>query len=457
MEDLLIIGGGPAGYAAALRAAQLGLKSILIEKDRPGGTCLNRGCIPTKALIKSALLYEQMADLASFGINTAEYTLDFTKVQERKARVTEDLVKGIEMLLEKKGVITVKGTATFLDSQRVQVLTEEGAEVLEAKNILIATGSKAFDPPIPGMDLPGVIGSDEILNIDHVPKRLFVSGASVIGLEFASIFLAFGSEVHVSGRTFLKREDAEIQRRLQNLLRRKGMKFHLGGRLQRIEQREDGLEVYFEGKKGEESVIVDSVLMSAGRIANMDGLDLKAAGVEFDNKGIHVNEFLETSAPGVYAAGDVIGGEMLAHVATHEALYIVGRIAGEEGPIDYRAVPACTFTIPELASVGMTEEEVKSEGLPYKSAKFPFIAASKAQCDGSTDGFVKVLTSEEGKILGVHILGAGASELIAEATLAIAHDMSAEDLYETIHAHPTLPEALSEAVMATQGLAIHQL
>ncbi|HHX03831.1 MAG TPA: dihydrolipoyl dehydrogenase [Tissierellia bacterium] len=457
MEDLIIIGGGPAGYAAALRATQLGLSTILVEKDRAGGTCLNRGCIPTKALIKSALLYEQMADLASYGITTGDVTLDFSVVQERKAQVTENLVKGIETLLEKRGVTVVKGTATFLDSQRVEVMTQEGAEVLEAKNIMIATGSKPFDPPIPGMELPGVIGSDEILNIDHVPKRLFVSGASVIGLEFASIFRAFGSEVHVSGRTFLKREDGEIQRRLQNLLKRKGIKFHLGGRLQRIEKREDGLEVYFEGKKGEESVIVDTVLMSAGRVANFDGLDLKAAGVEFDNQGIRVNEFLETSAPGVYAAGDVIGGEMLAHVATHEALYIVSRIAGAEGPIEYRAIPACSFTIPELASVGMTEEEVKAEGLPYKSAKFPFIAASKAQCDGVTDGFVKVLTSEEGKILGVHILGAGASELISEATLAIAHDMSAEDLFNTIHAHPTLPEALSEATMATQGLAIHQL
>lgn len=457
MEDLLIIGGGPAGYAAALRASQLGLKSILVERDRAGGTCLNRGCIPTKALIKSALLYEQMSGLEDFGILTDGYSLDFSAVQKRKDQVTENLVKGIETLLEKRGVLSIKGNASFLDSQRVQVLTEEGAEILEAKNILIATGSKAFDPPIPGMDLPGVIGSDEILNIDHVPKRLFISGASVIGLEFASIFRAFGSEVHVSGRTFLKREDGEIRRRLQNFMRRKGIQFHLGGRLQRIEKRDDGLEVYFQGKKEIESVIVDTVLMSAGRIPNTDGLDLKAAGVNFDDKGIHVNEFMETNVAGIYAAGDVIGGEMLAHVATHEALYIVGRIAGDDSPIDYGAIPACTFTIPELASVGMTEEEIKLEGLSFRSAKFPFVAASKAQCDATTDGFIKVLTSEEGLILGVHILGAGASDLISEATLAISHHMSAEDLYTTIHAHPTLPEALSEAFMATQGLAIHQL
>lgn len=452
MRDLIIIGGGPGGYAAALRAKDRGLDVLLIEEDRLGGTCLNRGCIPTKALVKNAEVVRTVKNLKAYGVEIEGYTVDYAQVKKRKDEVTDQLVKGIEMMFKQKDIPVVEGRGYFVDENTVEVAGEKYL----AKNFLIATGSIAFNPPIPGSDLPGVIDSDELLELEELPEHLFVSGASIVGLEFASVFLELGSKVTVSGRTYLKREDKEIQKRSQNYLKRQGMKFHLGGRMQSIEETDQGLKVTVEGRKGPEEIICDKVLLSAGRQPNFS-CNLEAAGIDYDRGGIKVDEELRTSVPHIFAVGDVIGGAMLAHVATYEALNVVERLAGNPEELDYRAVPSCTFVYPEIASVGKNEEDLKEEGLDYRVSKFLYRASGKALAMDEPEGFVKILADKDGLILGVHILGAGASDLISEATLAIKYKLTVKELYDTIHAHPTLPELLMEAAMAIDGLAIHQL
>lgn len=452
MKDLIIIGGGPSGYAAALRAKDRGLDVLLIEEDRLGGTCLNRGCIPTKSLVKNAEVLRTAKNLKAYGITIDGYTFDYAKVKQRKDKITDQLVSGIELMFKKKEIPVIKGRGAFVDSTTIEV----NNQLYRAKNFLVATGSVAFNPPIPGSDLPGVLGSDQLLELEELPEHLFVSGASIVGLEFASIFLEFGSKVTVSGRTFLKREDLEIQKRAQNYLRRQGMKFYLGGRMQSIEKTPQGLKVTVETKKGPKEVFCDKVLLSAGRKPNFS-CNLEAAGINYKPQGILVDDELRTSQPHIYAAGDVIGGDMLAHLASYEALNIVERLSGNPQKLDYRAVPSCTFVYPEIASVGKNEEDLKKEKVDYKTSKFLYRASGKALAMDEPEGFVKMIADKSGRILGVHILGVGASDLISEATLAIKHNLSVKELYDTIHAHPTLPELLMEAAMAIDGLAIHQL
>lgn len=452
MKDLIIIGGGPGGYAAALRAVDRGLDVAVIEEDRLGGTCLNRGCIPTKALVKNAEVVRTVKNLKAYGVEVDGYEIDYGQIKKRKDQVTESLVKGIEQMFKQKEIPVIEGRGNFVDENTVEV----NGEKYTAKNFMIATGSIAFNPPIPGVDLPGVIDSDELLELEELPARLFVSGASIVGLEFASVFNELGSEVTVSGRTYLQREDREIQRRSQNYLRRQGMKFYLGGRVQNIAESDDGLVVTVEGRKGPEEVVVDKVLMSAGRKPNFS-CNLEAAGIEYDRDGIKVDNELRTNKPHIFAVGDVTGGNMLAHVATYEALNVVERLAGNPEELDYRAVPSCTFVYPEIASVGQNEEDLKEAGKDYQVSKFLYRASGKALAMDEPEGFVKMIADPDGLILGVHILGAGASDLISEATLAIKHRLSVKDLYDTIHAHPTLPELMMEAAMAIDDLAIHQL
>ncbi len=461
-NDIVIIGGGPGGYVAAIRAAQLGAKVTLVEEREMGGTCLNRGCIPTKALYTNAEILNTLKDIDSFGIHVDGYGIDVQKIQQRKQAVVDQLVGGIEKLVKGYGINLLRGRGKLLDKNTVHVvLNDGGEEIVSAKNIIIATGSKPSKPDIPGADLEGVITSDDILNFKEVPKRLAIAGSGVIGIEFAYIFNAMGSEVSVISSTLLKRVDKDITKRLPSILKKQGIKLYDQVRAKEITRGENGLVIRAASKKdGKEDIVIeaDYLLMASGRGPVLEGLNLDGAGIEYDEKSIKVNKHYETNIPGIYAIGDVIGGIMLAHVASHEGIHAVEHIMGITSGARQDVVPDCIFINPQIAYVGMTEERAKEKGLDYKVSKFMFGANGKALAMGEPEGFVKVISSgKDNKIIGVHIMGPHASDLIHEGALAIAHDMNAKDIADTIHAHPTLGEAFSEAVMGLGNEAIHMM
>jgi len=458
-KDLIVIGGGPGGYVAAIRAAQLGAKVTLVEEDRVGGTCLNRGCIPTKALYKNAQIIQTLKKSADFGIQLPGFSLDMPKVQERKREVVDRLCAGVGQLLKGNRVEVISGKGSLVDRSTVAVTVPSGnRELIKGKNILIATGSVPAKIPVDGLDLPGVITSNEALEIDYVPKKMVIIGGGVVGIEFAGIFQSFGTEVTVV--EFLPRilppVDEEIVRRATMYLKKQGIKIETGMRVKEISGKQGELKVLAEGKNGEQEFCGELVLVSAGRSINIAGLNLDEAGVAYERGGIKVNNRFETSAPGVYAIGDVIGGQMLAHVASDEGKAAVENMLGLEGHINYDAVPSCVFSFPEIASVGLTEEEAKKRGISYLAGKFMFAANGKALTMGEGDGLVKVLAEESTKkVIGVHILGPHASDLIHEGVLAVEHGLSTADIGRTIHAHPTLAESFLESVMGVENRAIH--
>lgn len=461
-NDILIIGGGPGGYVAAIRAAQLGAKVSLVEEREIGGTCLNRGCIPTKALYTNAELLNTLKEIDSFGIHVDNYSIDAEQVQKRKQAVVEQLVGGIEKLIKAQGIKVLRGRGKILDKNTVHVALNDGREeTVSAKNIIIATGSRPSIPNIPGADLEGVITSDELLSFAEIPKRLAVAGSGVIGIEFAYIFNAMGSEVSVISSTLLKRVDKDITKRLPAILKKQGIKLYDEVRAKEITKGEKGLVIRASSKKeGKEDIQIeaDYLLMASGREPVLEGLNLDTLGIGYDAKGIKVNGYYETNIPGIYAIGDVIGGIQLAHVASHEGIHAVEHIMGITSKARQEVVPDCIFIKPQIAYAGLTEEMAKEKGIDYKVSKFMFGANGKALAMGEPEGFVKVISSEEdNKIIGVHIMGPHASDLIHEGTLAIAHDMKVEDIKNTIHAHPTLAEAFSEAVMGLNNEAIHMM
>lgn len=462
-NDILIIGGGPGGYVAAIRAAQLGAKVSLVEEREIGGTCLNRGCIPTKALYTNAEILNTLKDIDHFGIEVDSYKINMGQIQKRKQDVVDQLVGGIEKVIKGYGIKLLRGRGRIIDKNTVHVVLNDGGEQnITAQNIIIATGSKPSMPNIPGADLEGVITSDEILNLTEVPKRLAIAGSGVIGIEFAYIFNALGSEVTVISSTLLKRVDRDITKRLPGILKKQGIKLYDEVRAKEIIKGENGLIIRASSKKeGKNEAIeiqADYLLMASGRVPILEDLNLDILGVKYDEKGIKVNEHYETNVQGIYAIGDVIGGIMLAHVASHEGIHAVEHIMGIASNARQDVVPDCTFINPQIAYVGLTEEMAKEKGLNYKVSKFMFGANGKALAMGEPDGFVKVISSgEEDKIIGVHIMGPHASDLIHEGALAIAHDMNAQDIANTIHAHPTLAEAFSEAVLGLRNEAIHML
>ena len=460
-NDIVIIGGGPGGYVAAIRAAQLGAKVSLVEERELGGTCLNRGCIPTKALYTNAEILNTLKHINNFGIQVDNYSVDVDQVQKRKQDVVDQLVGGIEKLIKAHSINLLRGRGRILDRNHVHVvLNDGGEETIFTKNIIIATGSRPSIPNIPGADLEGVITSDDILNFKEIPKRLAVAGSGVIGIEFAYIFNALGSEVSVISSTLLKRTDKDITKRLPSILKKQGIKLYDEVRAKEIIKGEDGLIIRAsskkEGKKEDIEIQADTLLMASGRGPILEGLNLDEMEVEYDGNGIKVNDHFETNVEGIYAIGDVIGGIMLAHVASHEGIHAVEHIMGITSNVRQDVVPDCIFINPQIAYVGLTEERAKEKGLDYKVSKFMFGANGKALAMGESEGFVKVISSgEDDKIIGVHIMGPHASDLIHEGALAIAKDMKVEDIANTIHAHPTLGEAFSEAVMGLRNEAIH--
>jgi dihydrolipoamide dehydrogenase len=475
--DLLIIGAGTGGYVCAIRAAQLGLRVALVEKDRVGGVCLNWGCIPTKTLIASAEAYLQAQELATLGIQGAgPLSVDWPAMLARKDGVVDTLVDGVVELLEGYGVELIHGQAQLgwaaelsgppqaaeqpPGSRAVDItLAAGGQRTVEAANVVIATGSVSTRPPIAGLDAPGVVTSRGMLSLDAVPPRLVVIGGGVIGIEFAALFSALGAQVTVLEMLpyILPPVDREFAKRHRIFLRQQGIDVHVNAQVQEVAQEGQDLVVRYALKGRPQSVPADVVLNATGRVPFSQGLGLDEAGVHHQRGRIPVNDCLETNVPGVYAIGDVTGEVLLAHVASRQGEVVAEVIAGHDSRIDYGAVPNVVFSRPEIAGVGLTSQEAKELGIDLEVGVFPFTASGKALAMGQPEGQVRLLCEPgTGKVLGMHVMGPGASDLIAEGALAVQMGLTARDLAETIHAHPTLPEAVAEAAREVAfGGAIH--
>ena len=459
--DVVIIGGGPGGYNAAIRAGQLGLKVACVDKRATlGGTCLNVGCIPSKALLHASELYELAGkEFATFGIEVAP-KLNLAAMMAQKDGAVGQLTKGVEFLFRKNKVDWVKGAGKIAGPGKVEVAGADGIVTLEAKHIVIATGSEPA--PLAGVtvDQKRIVDSTGALSLPEIPKRLIVVGAGIIGLELGSVWRRLGAEVTVV--EFLDRitpgMDAETARTLQRSLAKQGIAFRLGAKVTAAKASAKQVALTFEPVAGgaAETLTADYVLLSIGRRPYTDGLGLDSVGIAPDAKGFIATDHFRTRADGVWAIGDVIHGPMLAHKAEDDAVACIELIAGKAGHANYDVIPSVTYTSPEVASVGKTEEELKAAGVKYKAGKFPFTANGRARANGFTDGFVKILAEEAtDRVLGVHIIGPDAGTMIAEAALAMEYGASSEDIARTTHAHPTLNEAVKEAALAVAGRPIH--
>jgi dihydrolipoamide dehydrogenase len=460
--DLVVIGAGPGGYVAAIRGAQLGMSVACVEKDATlGGTCLNVGCIPSKALLESSEKYvEATKHMAAHGVNVEGVSLDLPKMLARKAKIVKQLTNGVAHLFKKNGITHVRGLGRLAGDGIVEVDGDEGTRRLKAKNILVATGS--VPTVLPGMEVDGeVVGtSTEALSYDAVPEHLVVIGAGVIGLELGSVWARLGAKVTVLEYmpNFLPGSDAEVAKLAQKLFKRQGLTFRFGVKVTGARRDGDGALVELEDESGNpETMRADKVLVSVGRRPNTSGLGAEAAGLALDRRGrIEVDDHFRTGVPGVWAIGDVIRGPMLAHKAEDEGLAAVEIMAGLPGHVNYDAIPGIIYTDPEIASLGKTEAECETAGIPIKTGKFPFIANGRAKALGSTDGFVKIIAhAESDRIVGAHVIGPRAGALIAELAVAVEFSASAEDIARSVHAHPTLAEVVREAALAVGGRVIH--
>ena len=457
--DVGIIGGGPGGYVAAIKAAQLGGKVCLIEKGEWGGTCLNRGCIPTKTLFAVANLATQVQEASAFGVNiNGDATIDYPQVLTHKTSVIQQLTGGIAQLLKANGVDTFNGTATLINRNTIVVSKPDGTtEQLQAKNIIIATGSEPAEPPIFEIDEHQVLTTTGILDLTELPESLLIVGGGVSGCEFASIFNALGCNVTVLELlpTILATEDIQVIRHIQLFMKRKGITIHTGAKLTRVKKSEAGVTAVLES--GEE-LTAEKMLVSIGRRYNTDGIGLEKVGVRTEGGKIVVDARMQTNVPGIHAVGDVASRYLLAHVASAEGKVAAQNALGDTVEMDYQVIPWCVFTLPEIGHVGMTEKEATDEGYDVKIGRFPYAANGKALGLRETDGFVKTVSdSDSGDILGVHIVGAHASTLIHEAAVAIRTGATAMEIAGTVHAHPTLSEMVMESAEAAYDRAIHSL
>lgn len=458
MKDIIIIGGGPGGYVAAIRAAQLGANVCIIEQDKFGGTCLNRGCIPTKALYRNAEIINTLGKSEEFGIDIEGYSIDHKKVLKRKDDIVEKLVSGVEKLLADNGILVINGRGIIKDKETVEVITaDNNKKTLKGKNIIIATGSKPVEPPIDGISESNVYTTKEILECEEIPEKLVIIGGGVIGMEFASIFNAFGSQVSIIEflPNILNGVDIGISKRFKSMAKRKKINIITKSKVTKIVSKDNRLDVYYESKNGEKTLDADKLLIAVGRKPNLDNIGLTETGIDYDNKGIKIDENYETSVKGIYAIGDVNGKIMLAHAASHQGVQVVNHIMGIDSDRDL-VVPSCIFVFPEIACVGITEQQARAENINVKIGKFMFSANGKAMVLGEDKGFVKIIADvEDDTVLGMHILGPHASDLIHEGVLAIQNGLKTADIIETIHAHPTLGEAIHEAALDTKNKGIH--
>ncbi|WP_374719793.1 dihydrolipoyl dehydrogenase [Parageobacillus toebii] len=467
--DLVILGGGTGGYVAAIRASQLGLKTAVVEKGKLGGTCLHAGCIPSKALLRSAEVYAQTKKSEAFGIIASDVRLDFAKVQARKSAIVEQLHKGVQHLMKKGKIDVYAGIGRILGPSifspmpgTISVEMNDGSEneMLVPKNVIIATGSRPRT--LPGLEIDGelVITSDEALQMEILPSSIIIVGGGVIGIEWASMLNDFGVEVTVLeyADRILPTEDRDVSKEVEKLLKRRGITIVTEAKVlpETLEKR-NGVTIKAEHKGEQKSFTAEKLLVSVGRQANVEGIGLENTDIVVEKGFIQTNEFYQTKESHIYAIGDVIGGLQLAHVASHEGIVAVEHIAGQNpSPIDYTMVSKCVYSRPEVASVGLTEEEAKAKGYEVKVGKFPFKAIGKALVFGEAEGFVKIVADQKtNDLLGIHMVGPHVTDMISEAGLARVLDATPWEVAHTIHPHPTLSEAMAEAALAVDGEAIH--
>ena len=461
--DIIVIGGGPGGYVAAIRASQLGKKTACIEsRGALGGTCLNIGCIPSKSLLHSSELFKKAnSEFKSLGINTGNISIDISKMMQHKKKSVDTLTKGVEFLFKKNKVNYFKGHGSFLDTNSVEIKLNDGTKkIIKGKNIVVATGSSVLCLPNITIDEKVIVSSTGALSLPKIPKKLIVIGGGYIGLEMGSVWSRLGSQVEVIEYLdhITPGMDKEISDSFLKILKKQGLKFHLSTKVNSVKKNSNGAIIEATSKEGDiKKFDADVVLMSVGRKPNTNGLNLKKVGIKLDDKGrIITGKNFDTNIPNIFAIGDVISGPMLAHKAEEEGIAVAEYLAGKYGHVNYNVIPGVVYTSPEVAYVGKTEEELKLKKISYNVGKFPFLANSRAKINDEADGFVKILADKTtDKILGVHMIGPDVGNMIAEMALAMEFGASAEDVARTCHAHPTLTEAIKEAALAVDKRPIH--
>ncbi len=458
--DVAIIGSGPGGYVAAIRAAQLNLKTAIIERDRLGGVCLNWGCIPTKALLKSAQLLDEITHAKTFGIKVEKAEADFPAIIRRSRQVADLNSKGVDFLMRKNKIDVIQGNATFQSANELLITQKDGqTQTISARHIIIATGGRPKSIPGIEIDEQTIISSKTAMTLAERPESLIIIGAGAIGVEFAYFYSTLGTKVSVVEMLdhLLPLEDEEISVILERNFKRKKINVFTSSRVLKIEKTDDGVNVHIQKGEKEEVLTAEKALIAVGVQGNVEGLNLEKAGIVHERGFIKVNEWYQTNVSGVYAIGDIIGPPLLAHVASHEGIVCVEKIAGlDPHPVDYQSIPACTYCQPQVASIGLTEKAAKEKGYEVKIGKFPYTASGKARAIGERDGLVKLIfDAKYGELLGAHIIGAEATELIAELGLAKTMEVTPAELFQTIHAHPTLSEMVMEAAADAEKQAIH--
>ena len=459
--DIIVIGSGPGGYVTAIRASQLGLKTAIIERESLGGICLNWGCIPTKALLKSANVFEYLTHASDYGITVKEASVDFNAIIDRSRGVASGMSNGIQFLLKKNKIDVIKGSGVVKAGKKVAVTGEDGkvTEYTADKGLIIATGARSRQLPNLPQDGQKIIGYREAMTLKTQPKKLVVVGSGAIGVEFAYFYNAIGTEVTIVEYlpNIVPVEDEEVSKQMEKSLKKAGISILTNSTVESVDTKGKGCVVTIKTAKGEEKIECDVVLSAVGIVSNIENIGLEEVGIVVDKGRVLVNDFYQTNIPGYYAIGDIVPGPALAHVASAEGIICVEKIAGHNpAPLDYGNIPGCTYASPEIASVGMTEKQAKEAGLDIKIGKFPFSASGKASAAGAKDGFVKLIfDAKYGEVLGAHMIGANVTEMIAEIVSIRKLETTGHDIIKTVHPRPTMSEAIMEAAAAAYGEVIH--